>query len=391
TTHAAWAGMANTSIDIDAWSASAYRGLKLAYGRPELLLATIDTLFPNIDRAERHTIEKFVLPELDRRVKMLIAGIDAPIPYTTGGAGEGNPIASMRFHLGLIPTDSFSHAAGYSSIPDFSSRHLRNVLLYDGGYVIPGRRRDARFTLDSGTDAHLLELARIASVFSVSVMGVPIRDAPRNIGALDDVMHFVRAYRPPPFPGKIDRALADSGEGIYASRCAGCHGTMSRGDDRPRLVSLPNRLVPVGVIGTDPRRAAEADSPIAAAVRAGYSRYAGIDSTGAYVAPPLSGVWATAPYLHNGSVPTLWHLMHPDQRPSRFYVGGHALDFERVGIAGDVDDDGTMRYPPDYHPWSTPSLYDTSEPGRGNHGHETMFGGMSEPQKRALLEYLKRL
>jgi hypothetical protein len=383
--------MANTSIDIDAWSRSAYRGLKLARGRPELLLATIDTLFPNIDRAERRMIEKFVLPALDRRVKELADGIDAPIPYTTGGAGEGNPIASMRFHLGLIPSDSFSRAAGYSSIPDFANRHLRNVLLYDGGYVIPGHRRDAHYTPDSATDDHLLELARIASVFSVSVMGVPIHDAPRNIGALDDILHFVRAYRAPSFPGHIDRALADSGETIYGSRCAGCHGTMSHDNDRPRLVSLPNRFVPVGVIGTDPRRAAEADSAIAAAVRAGYSRYAEIDSTGAYVAPPLSGIWATAPYLHNGSVPTLWHLMHPDQRPPRFYVGGHALDFAHVGIAGDVDDEGTLHYPRDYRPWSTPSLYDTSEPGRSNRGHETMFAGLSEAQKRALLEYLKRL
>ena len=390
-TRVAWAGMPNTSIDIDAWSKSAYRGLKLARGRPELLLATIDTLFPDIDRTERQTIKKFVLPVLDRRIAEMIAGIDAPIPYTSGGPGQGNPIASMRFHLGLIPADSFSHATGFSSIPDLSNRHLRNLLLYDGGYVIPGHRRDARFIPDSATDAHLLDLARIASVFSVSVMGVPIRDAPRNIGALDDVMHFIRGYRPPLFPGHIDRALADSGETIYASRCASCHGTMSRDHDRPRLVSLPNRLVPVSVIGTDPRRAAEADSSIAAAVRAGYSQFASIDSTGAYVAPPLSGIWATAPYLHNGSVPTLWHLTHPDQRPSRFYVGGHALDLDRVGIAGDVDDDGTMRYPGDYRPWSTPMLYDTSEPGRSNRGHESMFAGMGEEQKRALLEYLKRL
>jgi hypothetical protein len=126
-------------------------------------------------------------------------------------------------------------------------------------------------------------------------------------------------------------------------------------------------------------------------LRAGYAHLATIDSTGAYIAPPLTGIWSTAPYLHNGSVPTLWHLMHPDQRPVRFYVGGHSLDFARVGISGDVDDDGTMRYPPGYHPWSTPMLYDTSEPGRGNRGHESMFAGMTEAQKCALLEYLKRL
>jgi hypothetical protein len=389
-TRVAWAGLANTSIDVGGFSNAVYRGLKLTCGRPDVLLAAIDTLFPDIDGAERHTIEKFVLPAIDRRVKEIAAGVDAPIPFNTGGAGQENAIASMRFQLGLIPPDSVWPATGYASIPELSNRHMRNVFLYDGGYVIPGHRRDARLTADSVTDDHLLGLARIASVFTVSVMGVRIEEAPRNVGALDDIMHFVRSYRTPDFPGRVDRALADSGEVVYGARCEGCHGTMSHGE-RPRLLSLPNRLVPVSVIGTDPRRAAEADSSIAAALRAGYSKLARIDSTGAYVAPPLSGIWASAPYLHNGSVPTLWHLMHPDQRPVRFYVGGHALDLNRVGIAGDVDDDGTMRYPHDYRPWSTPTLYDTAEPGRSNRGHETMFAGMSEPQKRVLLEYLKRL
>jgi hypothetical protein len=390
-TQVAWAGLPNTSIDVGGFSNAVYRGLKLSCGRPELLLAAIDTLFPDIDATERHTIEKYVLPAIDRRVKELSAAVDAPIPFNTGGAGQENAIASMRFQLGIIPADSFWPAHGYASIPDFSNRHMRNMLLYGGDYVIPGHRRDAPLTPDSATDEHLLGLARITSVFTVSVMGVRIEEAPRNVGALDDIMHFIRVYRAPSFPGHINRVLADSGEVVYAARCAGCHGTMSHDDDRPRLLELPNRLIPVRAIGTDPRRAAEADSSIAAKLRASYSKLATIDSTGAYVAPPLSGIWATAPYLHNGSVPTLWHLMHPDQRPRRFYVGGHALDLDRVGIAGTVDDDGTMHYPPDYRPWSTPTMYDTAEPGRGNRGHETMFVGMSESQKHALLEYLKRL
>lgn len=390
-TRTAWVGMANTSIDVSGFSTAVYRNLKASRGQTAAFLATVDTLFPGLDSKERHTLQKYVMPAVDKRIGELAAGVDAPIPYYSGGPGQANPVVSMRYQLGLIPKDSFSRATGYSSIPDLAYRHLRSGLLYDGGYAIPGHPRQATLTPSDATDEHLLGLARIASVFSVSVMGVRIEDAPGNVPQLNDMLHFIRSYRPPPFPGHIDLRLAAEGRTVYAAHCQSCHGVVSEGEGSPEIISLPNRLVPVAVIGTDGRRAAESDSAIAAALRAGYSRLALIDSTGMYVAPPLAGVWATAPYLHNGSVPTLWHLMHPDQRPARFYVGGHRIDFTRVGIAGEVGSDGTMRYPSDYHPWSTPRLFDTSERGRSNRGHETMFAGLTEDQKTALLEYLKRL
>jgi len=110
---------------------------------------------------------------------------------------------------------------------------------------------------------------------------------------------------------------------------------------------------------------------------------------GGYIAPDLSGVWATAPYLHNGSVPTLWHLLRAEQRPERFYTGGHMLEYEPMGIAGSLGHDGVYRYPEGYEPWSRPALYDPREVGRSNAGHE--FRRLTEAQKDALLEYLKVL
>ena len=109
------------------------------------------------------------------------------------------------------------------------------------------------------------------------------------------------------------------------------------------------------------------------------------------MAPILSGLWATAPYLHNGSVPTLWHLMTPESRPARFQVGGHALDFGLMGIAGAADAEGTYRYPAGSAPWSVPEVYDTRQPGMGNGGHEESFSDLAEAEKRALIEYLKTL
>jgi hypothetical protein len=98
-------------------------------------------------------------------------------------------------------------------------------------------------------------------------------------------------------------------------------------------------------------------------------------SVATYKARPLNGIWATAPYLHNGSVPNLWALLQPvAQRPARFFVGSREFDPVRVGL---VSDQG-------------PSSFDTTQPGNGNAGH---LAGTTLPDadKRALLEYLKTL
>ena len=76
-----------------------------------------------------------------------------------------------------------------------------------------------------------------------------------------------------------------------------------------------------------------------------------------YKARPLNGVWATAPYLHNGSVPNLYEVLSPQaERTKRFFVGSKSLDTKRVGI---VTDDGASNFE-----------LDTTLPGNLNIGHE---------------------
>ena len=100
---------------------------------------------------------------------------------------------------------------------------------------------------------------------------------------------------------------------------------------------------------------------------------------------PLDGLWARAPYLHNGSVPTLNDLLEPaEQRPVSFFIGDTVYDQENVGFRHDspVADDGRrlMRL-------------DTTLRGNGNHGHEGEPYGtaLADDDKQALLEYLKTL
>ncbi len=99
----------------------------------------------------------------------------------------------------------------------------------------------------------------------------------------------------------------------------------------------------------------------------------------AYKARPLDGIWATAPYLHNGSVPNLYELLHPaSERTKKFYVGSRKFDPKHVGFVTQASA-GTTEL-------------DTSLPGNSNSGHDS-YGEdeLTDEQRWQLVEYLKTL
>ncbi len=92
---------------------------------------------------------------------------------------------------------------------------------------------------------------------------------------------------------------------------------------------------------------------------------------------PLAGIWATAPYLHNGSVPNLYELLLPsNQRTTKFYVGNREFEPKKVGFSTDQAAGTT--------------LFDTSLSGNSNLGHDT-YGTFTEEERWQLVEYLKSL
>src|SRR5690606_28533451 len=107
------------------------------------------------------------------------------------------------------------------------------------------------------------------------------------------------------------------------------------------------------------------------------ARFSHFRKTWGYANVPLDGLWLRAPYLHNGSVPTLAALLDPALRPARFRIGYDVYDYESVGFVSEGPDAEARGW-----------LYDTSLPGNGNGGH--LYGAaLPAEQKRALLEYLK--
>ena len=107
-----------------------------------------------------------------------------------------------------------------------------------------------------------------------------------------------------------------------------------------------------------------------------------------YLSPPLDGLWLRAPYLHNGSVPTLRDLLNPpDERPQTFHRGYDVYDPVKVGFARARAD---ARLVPTANCSSRYFLFDTRRRGEGNGGH--LYGTSLLPeQKDQLIEYLKTL
>lgn len=200
-----------------------------------------------------------------------------------------------------------------------------------------------------------------------------------------DIAAYLETLRPPPYPFAIDRDLADRGRAVFLDHCARCHGTYGR------EWTYQEQVVPLDELGTDPVRL----QALTAAHREDYSKnwlsYYGKKATAirpnGYVAPPLDGIWASAPYFHNGSVPTLWHVLHPHDRPQiwRRKLGSYnreqvGWDFEEVSrVPADEDDRWQQRW-----------YFDTREPGKSAAGHR-FPAELTDAERDAVLEYLKTL
>lgn len=399
-TKAVWLGAPNSSLNIDGFFDQIYRGLKLGMADKKAFLRKIRQAYPQLDALEEKTIAA-LLPMIDKELAKYKkgydkTGVDRVLNFPNGGPGLTNGIGA--FKRLIHPKTKYEYhpdEAGIVSIPDISYRGFRSSFTYDGAYGIPDRPRFERVDAVMARDPERLDrLAELAAFFTFSAMGNNIKNIEGHIPRVQQVFQdFLKDLEPPRFPGAINTVLAGDGRGIFTRQCATCHGTYDASLERPKLLSFPNRFVEQEELGTDKYRWWKVDGPVKKfTTETVFAKY--IDAghaMGGYSAPILSGVWYTAPYLHNGSVPTLWQLMNPSERAVKFELGGHALDYEQVGIAGRRTADGQWLYREGYTPWAAKGLYDTTRPGQSNAGHERPFTGLTASEKRALIEYLKLL
>ncbi len=205
-------------------------------------------------------------------------------------------------------------------------------------------------------------------------------DAARINESMRDLLAYLYTLEAPEYPGEIDRHLAAEGEVVFEQHCAKCHGTYGETE------TYPNKLVHVDTVGTDP---AYARFLLESELWRWYNKswYAtteprsSAEPSMAYMAPPLDGIWTTAPYFHNGAVPMLDQVLDSTSRPTRWRRSFDSRDYDvdRMGwkhtVVEEADD---------------PNIYDTTVEGYGNGGH-TFGDDLTDAEREAVLEYLKTL
>lgn len=209
---------------------------------------------------------------------------------------------------------------------------------------------------------------------------------------IEEAEELFSHFLPPKYPFAINKDLANAGKKIFLSQCAGCHGTYEKDKEGLPLFKAPLWL-PYEVVQTDFDRLQSntpafyklvEENPLKDILQA--------TNLGAgFFAPRLEGIWARFPYLHNGSVPTVWDLLKsPGQRPKYFSLknSGDVERFDSTKL-GLMDDESEFSLGIQCAAGRR-NVYCTSRQGQSAQGHE--FGlGLSDLEKYSVIEYLKTL
>lgn len=274
------------------------------------------------------------------------------------------------------------------------------------------------------------DAAHFSLNFTISSPDVNERHA-SHVESTARALAFARETRSPAFPGSLDAGLVHKGADLFHGRtspenqstfraCSECHGTYTRKPSAPDMSRPGSWSVnytgseELRDVGTDPEYNAviRKFEPIIEHLRGleDYYKAQGtpelfpeddpLDGVG-YVPPPLVGVWATAPYFHNGSVPTIEAVLNSELRPEIWERGksAHDYDLARVGlehapvsredfaakIAAAESGEGTGRAAYDLL-----FVYDTEGFGRDRSGH-TFGDSLTDEERSAVIEFLKSL
>jgi mono/diheme cytochrome c family protein len=383
------AGMPSNTVDL-----SAFQGFLAAAAvderfSPERFLTTIDAMDLELDPINRLALKFVGIGMVRERLLTIVDRFDEFVHHEpTFGPGRFdtfNPAkALLNWNFAQIPEAERIGVVDFPAV-FLQGRKTGMQLHWDGNNTkVSERNRSAAF--GTGATPPILDRESLSRMEAWLAEAEPPRFAEI-------------------FPGHFDAALAAEGAPVYARECAACHGASGRDFSGARV----GKVTPIAEIGTDRARLDNYTHDLAVSQNVLYAgfgaeRFQTFRKTNGYANAPLDGVWLRAPYLHNGSVPTLEALLAPPgERPRAFLRGYDVYDPRAVGFVSEP-----ARIDPSLHPRlfcyvtagdaaavcpaGAPPMNGACDAGpcrgNGNGGH--LYGtGLSAREKRALIEHLK--
>ena len=245
------------------------------------------------------------------------------------------------------------------------------------------KKKHAMFynTEGRGDHARIMMLASLMCTDSVAEARALDQWAP-------DIRAYLESLEAPDYPYAIDQQLAKQGGRVFQQNCSACHGSYGKEEHYPNLV------ITYEEVGTDPELAKHSvgkggERFIHWFNQSFFGETARAEPAPGYIAPPLDGIWATAPYLHNSSVPTIEALLNSPTRPRYWLYPEAPTDYDQQTLGWRVT---ALDYgkPGAKNQEERKRIYDTTLKGYSNAGH--VYGDhLSTTDRAAILEYLKTL
>ena len=333
---------------------------------PERIIPEVQRLGAKLDILDRYLVYPLAIYLMRDRLLMLQSRFATMLSQPDWGPGRvdtfGSAKALFNFPMDKAPRSELIGVTDLPSIWLQGPRKARQMQLHWDGNNTKVEERNKSAAFGTGATPPTLDRERVRRI-----------------------EEWLLTREPPPYPYPIDQNLAAKGAPLYQQYCANCHGANGRdfaGDS-------VGTVTPIEYIGTDRHRLDSYTYDLAvnqnllyAGTRDPNERFSHFRKTFGYANMPLDGLWLRAPYLHNGSVPTLRDLLEPSsRRPKSFHRGYDVYDAARVGFVSNVSQEDGRPY----------FQFVTDVPGNSNKGHEGPAYGTDVPpdEKTALVEYLK--
>jgi hypothetical protein len=319
------------------------------------MLPEIERISGGLNPLEKLIYQFIAIPQT--RDALLLQGaklsfLDKQPDWGPGRVDTFNPYKAIQFNFPMDKLDA-SELIGTSDFPAVWNQKPRAGLqLHWDGNNSSVDERNKSASLGTGVTPTSIDLPR-----------------------LQKVADWLWELPAPRYPLPINQELATVGQPLFEQNCAICHAF-----GREKV----GTVVPIDEIQTDPARlnsyTYDTNSNQNTLFAGTPYRFTHFRKTNGYANQPLDGLWLRAPYLHNGSVPTVRDLLDPPaQRPQTFYRGNDLIDAKKLGFVSDVSDQK--------HPYF---LYNTKLPGNSNSGHN--YGTeLPVAAKDAIVEYLKTM